>query len=59
MPCTKVKFTAEKADDALSRAYFAHKFMIKGAKRNECRKYYCEECKAYHLTSKPDRRIGK
>lgn len=22
--------------------------------RNECRIYYCEKCKAYHLTSKKD-----
>lgn len=45
--CAKKKFR-RKIDVKLILAF-------KSDRRNECRYYWCPECKAYHLTSQPRR----
>ena len=48
--CKKIKYKDKlSAMFALSQTKRVGNF--KG-KRNECRSYYCNECNAYHLTSK-------
>ena len=46
MRCKKVKFDELGAKMALAKA------IHRGGKREECRYYYCELCRAYHLTSR-------
>ena len=49
--CKKKRYPTElDAKIALTSCYYANH--IKGkSKRKECRYYYCDKCKGYHLTS--------
>lgn len=52
MECNKVSFTYKQAATALNQA---KKHRQRGNKRRqESRKYYCHECKSWHLTSKAE-----
>ena len=46
--CNKVRFTKKDADAAIKHNKRAH-----NQYRKEVRDYYCEDCNAWHLTSKP------
>lgn len=56
MTCNKKKYDKLGAKFALSQAKFFGNFQ---SKRNECRIYFCPECKCYHLTSKKKRTTTK
>lgn len=49
MTCHKKKYDKLGAMFALSQCKYFGNFK---SKRNECRIYFCQECKCYHLTSK-------
>ena len=50
--CKKKKFSKLEAMLHISRAELRNKQTKGRTKRKECRCYYCDECKNYHLTSK-------
>ena len=49
--CDKEKFTKLEAMIYLANSDLIDKIRKGRTKRKECRYYYCDECKAYHLTS--------
>ena len=53
MTCHKKPFTHLEAMYALEAINLQHQWGD-GKNRRECRMYYCDECKAWHLTSKGD-----
>ncbi len=51
-PCKKIKYTAVGAKIALSKiGYLRKKHKQQKHRRKEHNSYFCEECKAFHLTS--------
>lgn len=47
--CNKLSFTKKQSELAIKKAKKSSKQY-----RKECRNYYCEECNAWHLTSKEE-----
>lgn len=50
--CIKKKFTKLEAMMYVARSEMKNKKRKGKSKRKECRYYYCNECNAYHMTSK-------
>ena len=48
MTCGKFRYTKREAAEILNR--FRHHCRIRGDRKPQ-RKYFCEDCKAWHLTS--------
>ena len=49
--CNKKKFTKVEAMMRIANAEVEYKKRKGRSKRRECRYYWCNECKAFHLTS--------
>lgn len=50
MICSKIKHPTKK--DAITALNYIKKYEKKRQYRKECRAYYCDDCMAWHLTSK-------
>lgn len=51
--CKKKKYTKAGAMTWLAKAYYK-RHILGDKKRKECRYYYCDSCKAFHVTSKEE-----
>ena len=51
--CRKKKLSLKRAKAILVHAFYQSK-ILGNKKRKEIRYYWCNECRAYHLTSKED-----
>jgi len=55
--CNKRKFSKLSAMICVANSEFTNKKYKGHTKRKECRFYYCEKCKSYHLTSKEEKDV--
>lgn len=51
--CRKKRFSKEQADKIRIKCYY-QSHILNNKNRKEQRCYFCEQCNAWHLTSKPE-----